>query len=159
MAQVHQNFPARQLDQGEHFRNPSEACLAELPNGDILMNLRHEGNLRCRAAAVSRDGGLHFTEPRLIEALPDPICLGSMAKSPAGGVLAFCNCASQSARENLTLRFSRDGGAAWPVARKIAGHAAYSDLAFSPDGRQIYVFYEWGKYDALVFESYDITIS
>jgi len=143
---------------GEHFINPSEACLAELPNGEILMNIRHEGDIRRRAALVSRDGGRSFSGPEMLEALPDPICLGSMAMH--GDILAFCNCDSESARENLTLRLSTDGGATWPAARKIAGCGAYSDLAFSPDGRQIYVFYEQGSarqtYERLVFEGYDV---
>ena len=143
-------------DQGAHFKNPSEVCLVELPGGDILMNLRHEGNVRCRAAAISRDGGLTFSRPKLIEALPDPICLGSMAMAPDGKTLAFCNCDSQAGRENLTLRLSADGGETWPAAQKIADVGCYSDLAFSPDGKQIYVFYEIGHYDGLVFECYNM---
>jgi len=120
------------------------------------MNLRHEESVRYRATAISRDGGRSFSEPRLAKALPDPICLGSMAISPDGKILAFCNCDSQSGRENLTLRFSFDNGASWPISHKIAGIGCYSDLAFSPDGRQVYVFYELGRYDGLIFESYDM---
>jgi len=145
-----QLFTAR----GEGFTNPSEACLAELPNGDILLNLRHEGNIRRRMTAISHNGGLSFSAPQPARALPDPICLGSMAAQPEQELLAFCNCKSESARENLTLRFSADGGENWPISQKIAALGSYSDLAFSRDGKQLYLFYEHGRYEGLTFESY-----
>lgn len=154
-----QSWQAGRLITGRdgHFKNPSEASLAELPGGGILMNLRHEGDTHCRAMALSRDGGYSFGEPALRPDLPDPICLGSMTIHPTKNLLAFCNCGSQTGRENLTLRFSTDGGATWPAAHKIADLGCYSDLAFSPDGKRIYVFYEQGKYESLVFESYALS--
>ena len=79
-----------------------------------------------------------------------------MAMNPAGDLLAFCNCDSKTGRENLTLRFSKDNGTTWCISHKIADVGCYSDLAFSPDGRQIYVFYELGQYEGLVFERYDL---
>lgn len=41
----------------------------------------------------------------------------------------------KSARENLSIKLSRDDGKTWPVKKALdAGPSAYSDLAVLPDG-------------------------
>jgi Neuraminidase (sialidase) len=124
--------------------DPSEAAVAELSDGRVMLNIRHEGAQR-RAVSVSPDGATGWSEPRLDEALPDPVCMASMAQSARG--LLFCNLDNGADRErkNLTLKLSRDAGRTWNVLRRIEpARSGYSDLAVGSDGT-VYCLYERGK--------------
>jgi sialidase-1 len=47
----------------------------------------------------------------------------------------------RSARENLMIKLSRDGGATWPISRTLdPGRSAYSDLTVLPDGTVICLY-------------------
>ena len=81
----------------------------------------------------------------LDEALPDPRCFGSMisCRFPDGRfALLHVNCACETARRNIVLRASFDGGETWPISRTIdADRGGYCDLAADATG-MIYVLYE-----------------
>lgn len=126
-------------------KNSSENVLAELADGRIMMNIRHEGTSRRRAVAFSPDGLHTWSKPALCSALPDPICAAGLTQR--GQTLYFSNCASEGSpygRIDLTLRASEDEGVTWSRARKIASRSGYSDVFASPSG-ELFVFYEYGR--------------
>ena len=123
--------------------NPNESAAAELADGGVMLNIRHEGPQR-RAVCVSPDGVSQWSKPRLDEALPDPVCMASMTRS--GDALLFCNPENGQSRErkNLTVKISKDDGRTW--TRRVVvepGPSGYSDLAAGTDGT-VYCFYERG---------------
>jgi len=142
------------IGEGPKFKDPNETCVVQIDNGDVLLNIRHEGRRFFRAISITKDGLTGFSTPVFDEALPDPICFGSIAKSPAKyngkTLIVFTNCATNPNKDNyftrsrikLTLRASFDNCKTWEKSRLLENVSGYSDLAFSPDGQWIYVFYE-----------------
>ena len=140
--------------------DPTEAAIAECPDGSFLATLRH-GARDTRRRAFVRGTGTDWDTPWLNRELPDPICAGSLISLP-DGTLIFSNCAygdepclarirsgesvkwSPDARQRLTLRSSGDSGLTWSGGLMYAAEGGYSDLASSSDGRTIYCFYEQG---------------
>ena len=135
--------------------NPSETAAVELSNGRVMLNIRHESEPHLRAVATSPDGAADWSPIRLDEALPEPVCMGTLCGFPepaAGGedLILFANPHNPDGRQrrNVTVKLSRDGGRTWPVVRSIEpGTSGYSDLAVDPDGT-IYCFYESGSVSA-----------
>jgi sialidase-1 len=75
---------------------------------------------------------------------------------PRGGasVLLFSNPNSQTKRERLTVRVSKDGGQHWSAGREVyPGSAAYSDLVVTSTG-QVGVLYEKDNYSQIVYASF-----
>ncbi|WP_193210991.1 sialidase family protein [Luteolibacter marinus] len=135
----------------------NECELAELANGDLMLNMRNHGSpKRDRAVAISKDGGETWGETVWDTQLPEPQCMAAFVRHslPAGdkpGLLLFCNPASRKGRENLTLRGSTDEGKTWPLAKVIKeGDAAYSHLGVLPDGT-IAIAYETDGYRRIAF--------
>ncbi|WP_435021457.1 sialidase family protein [Tundrisphaera sp. TA3] len=128
--------------------NPSESSTAELSDGRVMLNVRHESEPRLRGISISPDGLSGWSPMRFDPALPDPVCFGSLARMPADPArLLFVNLdnAASKERRNLTVRMSRDDGRTWPVARALEpGTSGYADLAVGPDG-VISCFYESGS--------------
>jgi sialidase-1 len=139
--------------------NPSEATVAEISGGRVVINVRHEGNADAptakdratfRGVSVGRDGAREWSPLTLDRKLSEPVCMGSLlrvdfAPKPA---LLFCNPdnAENHRRRNLTVRLSEDDGKSWPVKRVIdPGVSGYSDLAATADGKTLYCFYERGS--------------
>jgi sialidase-1 len=135
--------------------NESEA--AELPDGRVLLNMRNLGAEHRRALAWSDTGSGPWSPPQLAEDLPEPRCFGSMVGewgAQGQGILWFCNpdplgledpTLPQTARVNLSLRASLDGGRRWTSGCSLdAGSAGYSDLAVLPSGR-LACLYERGR--------------
>lgn len=133
---------------GEDVAEKTNECtLAALENGELLINMRSYHGRGCRALAVSRDGGAHFTDFRLEPALPEPICQGSMLNLAEDGreVVMFVNPSNTRERRNLTLHASADQGVTWQAAYTVQeGPAAYSDLAALP-GKRLGILYETGE--------------
>jgi sialidase-1 len=130
--------------------NPSETAAVELSDGRVMLNIRHESPSRRRAVAESPNGATDYGPIRLDDALPEPVCMGSIARlaTPDGGkpYILFANPHNpvDRARKNVTVKLSEDDGKTWPVARSLEpGPSGYSDLATSPDGT-IWCFYERG---------------
>jgi sialidase-1 len=116
----------------------NETSCAELPNGRVLFNIRHRGEARRRALALSDDGGETSGVARYEDALPDPMCFGSMIR--AGGDLYFVNCDSERGRVKLTVK--KLNGDKWTPAFHVDELGGYADIAF--DGERLCVFYERG---------------
>ncbi|MEO1996131.1 MAG: sialidase family protein, partial [Planctomycetaceae bacterium] len=132
----------------------NECAVVELPDGQLLLNMRSNRGKQRRAVAWSRDGGQSWSPAVEADALIEPVCQASLIacthqRSP--GVLLFCNPASTRQRARLTVRLSRDAGSTWSSGRVIdRGPAAYSSLAELPD-QSIGVLYERGGYSAVTF--------
>ena len=136
------------------LKNPSETAVVELAadaGGGVMLNLRHEGPQRFRAVATSKDGAASWSAPRIDEQLPEPVCMGTLARLTerpafAKNRLLFANPHNETDRQrrNLTVKLSFDEGGTWPVRRTIEeGASGYCDLAVGPGGT-IYCFYERG---------------
>ncbi|MBR5520245.1 MAG: exo-alpha-sialidase [Clostridia bacterium] len=125
-------------DGGIH--DPNETSAAELADGTILLNIR-AADLGCRAQTWG--DGTCFSPMERTDALVDPTCFGSIASANVAGkdCVLFVNCADATARRNLTLRVSCDGGHTWPKQKTICeGVAGYADLAVDADGTAYVVF-------------------
>jgi sialidase-1 len=141
----------------------NECEVVELTGSRLLLTMRNYDPARnTRQQALSTDGGLTWTQQRLVPELIEPICQASIRRlswpdNNRPGVLLFSNPASLK-RERLTLRASLDEGETWPVARLVDPRpSAYSCLAILPNG-QVGILYETGEqnpYECLVFARFD----
>ncbi|MCL4282778.1 MAG: exo-alpha-sialidase [Flavobacteriales bacterium] len=129
-----------------------EAKIAELDNGDLMMNIRNQTPDR-RRIVTSTNGGDSWSPPSFQQELIDPFVNGELIRytSVLDGYdqsrLLFSIAADPSVRRNLTIFLSYDEGATWPVSRTIyTGLSAYSSLTVLDDGT-IGCFYENGEYD------------
>lgn len=140
--------------------DPTEASVAERSDGTLLATLRHEiPGVRRRAFCAG--GPVHWGQPWLNEALPDPICGGALL-TLADGRLTFVNCAcgdeealerqrrgeavrwSLNARRDLTLRVSGDDGNTWSAGVLLEKEAGAADLAQSPKDGAVLCLHEQG---------------
>jgi sialidase-1 len=141
-------------DDGTPARGLGESTLAELPDGSLLVNSRHYRDRRAMGwRAVTRvtwdaDGepcpGPACADAALVDSGVQASMLWLPGDGPHGRLL-FCNPAHPTARVRLTLRESRDGGAAWSGSRLlVAGAAGYSDLVDLGGGAVGVVFEDGG---------------
>lgn len=145
---------------GEGIKSPSEACVVQLAEGQVLFNMRHESPRRLRAVATSAGGTTAWSPLRFDPALYDPICEASMIcvpqKESDRPVILFANPDPRGAapgeddkpdppepraRRNLTLKLSYDECASWPVRKVLEpGIAGYCDLAAADEGTLFCLF-------------------
>ncbi len=142
----------------------NESAVAELKNGDLLLNMRSYHGRNRRAVERSSDGGLTWSPLQLDDALIEPVCEASLVSAvPAGrksdGRLLFSNPAAIS-RTRMTVRLSRDDGRTWSAARLMdAGPSAYSSLAVLRDGT-VGLLYENGSsnpYERITFAHFPLS--
>lgn len=133
----------------------NECEVVELAGGSLLLSMRNYRGKNRRAFAVSRDGGVSWSEPEHNDQVYCPTCQSSMQRyslKPRNRIL-YCGPGGDG-RNNLTIRVSYDEGKTWPAAKLLqAGPSAYSDLVVLPDG-DIGCLYETGKkhpYESIVF--------
>lgn len=135
----------------------NESRAVELAAGGVMLNSRnHRSASKQRAVSISADSGDSFDPARFRRdaVLIEPHCQAALVRHswPAAGqpgLLLFSNPASETKREGLTLRGSRDDGATWPERHLVhPGGSAYSDLAVLPDGR-VAVLYEKDGYRSI----------
>ncbi len=122
--------------------NPSEAEAVELPDGRVLLNIRHESAPHQRAVSFSKDGATRWSKPVRDPALPEPICMGSVLR--VGDRVLFSNPHNTDGRDrrNVSIHVSDEPAKTWKYRRAIeSGLSGYSDLAASTDG-WIYCLYE-----------------
>lgn len=119
----------------DFFVNPSECAIAVTNENTILLSVRNHGKLR--GFAESPDGFSRWSNIRLNENMPDPVCMGSMFSF--GNSIYHINCASRDERENLTLKVSDDKFDSYESIF-IDTPAGYSDIAV--DSENIYILYE-----------------
>lgn len=136
----------------------NECSVAELPNGDLMLNMRNYArkDAQVRQVAISKDGGISWEEQRFDTQLPEPRCQGALLSIERKGksLLLFSNPADGKARKNMTLSISNDNGMKWASKTTIyASHSAYSDLA-EMNNKQIIIMHEGGSesaYDAIYY--------
>ncbi len=141
----------------------NECTIAELSNGDLILNMRnYDRDHKNRKISMSKDGGMTWSDLQSDPALIESICQGSMLngswkKKP---FLLFANPSSQEARENMTLQMSLDDGKTWAKKYVVhSGPAAYSDIVMI-DKKHIGIFYEGGvksPYEGMAFEIISLT--
>ena len=106
-------------DNGEHwsthpraFPLMDEAALTELPNGHVLLNMRHRSSPQVgRAIALSMDGGDTFGNITFDKALISPVCQASIVSFD--GATYFSNPADPSGRDEMTVKKSVDNARTW----------------------------------------------
>ncbi len=148
----------------EHQTNECE--VVELTGDRLMLNMRnYDRSKHNRQVALSDDGGVTWREQRFDRTLIESICQASIRRhswpGPDGpGVVLFSNPASETARENMTVRGSFDEGQSWPLSGVLdPGPSAYSDLATLPDGR-IACLYEGGDggpYERITLALFDLS--
>jgi sialidase-1 len=129
----------------------NESQIVELADSSLMLNMRsYQANNR-RRVALSKDGGLTWTDPVGDPTLIEPVCQASLIRGPAG--LLFSNPASTK-REKMTVRTSADEGKSWSAGKVLwEGPAAYSCLSVLPDGT-VGCLYERGDkepYETITF--------
>ena len=140
----------------------SEASMAELSDGRVMLIARNHAPAHRKIAVFSRDGATGWSRPEFAEALPEPICQASLLSyddpaAPGKSLLLFSGPESleradgkaapgvRRDRQTLAVKLSRDDGSSWVTTRTLEpGPSAYSDLAVLPDGT-ILCFYESGR--------------
>ena len=120
----------------------NETCVVVLEDGRLLFNYRNRNEKKLRVLGLSSDGGKTIERIWAPEELQDPGCFAAMAVCKEG--ILFSNCNDTQARENLTVKCSKDCGDTWEVVGDVAPVAGYSDIAVV--GEDVYVFYERKDY-------------
>jgi len=139
----------------------NECCVAELENGDVLLNMRnYDRALRTRQVTVSSDGGMTWRDQRHDETLIEPICQAALVRYPgAGDRLLFSNPASRDDRCNMTVRLSQNARGSWTHDKVLhPGPAAYSSLSVLADGT-VACLYERGEehpYETITLARFDL---
>ena len=126
----------------------NECTVAELTNGNLLLNMRNYDRdaTKARQIAISKDGGTTWVNQEFDIELPEPRCQGALlsVENDNKNKLLFLNPADANSRVNMTLSISNDDGLSWnkkiPVYKL---HSAYSDLTKLKNG-DIFLFYEAG---------------
>ncbi|HYI97167.1 MAG TPA: sialidase family protein [Bryobacteraceae bacterium] len=136
------------------FINPNETAAVQLADGRVMLNARNESKQNRRLVTISKDGATGWSKPKVVDALPEPICMAGFARS--GKLLLFSNPRNLDRRDgkaapgvprdrrNLTLHVSHDEGQSWPVRKIIEpSWSGYSDIAIMRDG-SVLLLYERG---------------
>jgi sialidase-1 len=132
----------------------NESAVAELPDGNLILNMRSYHGRGRRAVQRSRDGGQTLERPvEFDEVLLEPVCQASLIALQ--GKLLFSNPADEKVRRRMTVRWGEGGvwKRGWVV---YEGPAAYSSLA--PVGKRIGLLYERGEknaYERITFVRFD----
>jgi len=139
------------------FPNPSEAAVAATADGGAVLTFRQR-TVPSRVFSWSPDGATGWTTPVPIQTLFEPGSHAALANVTVRGrfLVSFANPDSRasttpalpdgrSPRENLTLRWSGDGGHTWSDGTVVdPGPSGYVALAASPDGR-LHAVWEHGR--------------
>lgn len=143
----------------------NEVMAAELSGDKLILNIRNQqGDVKQRIIAISNNGGQNWDTTYFDPQLPDPVCQGSIltiGKQKGKAIIAVCNDAGTTNRDNLTLRISYDEGKTWKqnfvIAKSPVGYkgdySAYSDLVKLPKNT-IGILYEKYNYEQIVFTTH-----
>ena len=143
----------------------NECQVVELPDGQLMLNMRSYHGNGCRAVATSKDGGETWSELTHHTSLVEPRCQAGFIRYAAGARvdsrnrLLFSNPAHRKERVNMTVRLSHDSGKTWPVSKVIhSGPSAYSCLTVLEDG-SVGLLYENGNdtpYERISFARFNL---
>ena len=127
-----------------------EAKVAQLEDGTVIMSIRSRQKFGHRSFSYSHDRGKTWSEPVLIDDLPDPACNGDFIVCDYNGRQLLLQSmpavikidpdfkpvqGTSLERADIGVYGSFDGGKTFPVFRQITwGPAAYSSMAILPDG-------------------------
>lgn len=122
-----------------------EAQLVELPNGDVMANMRNNHanpKCPCRAIAVSQDGGVSWGGISFDSQLPEPVCMASIIRSDDS--FYFSNPGTAHGRVNGTVLQSLDGAKTWKrlVTVNPGGNFGYSCLSETSDDGTLGLLWE-----------------
>jgi sialidase-1 len=141
-----------------------EPNIVPLADGRALITARNSNSRDRRLVSYSPDGAGGWSKPAFAEDLPEPGCMAGIIAHPgnstlSGPLVLFSNphttAREHSARRDVTIKLSRDGGMTWPVKKTLQpGPSAYSDLAVLPDGT-VLCFYESGTDKPVVIRKRD----
>jgi sialidase-1 len=141
--------------------NTTEAQVAELSDGSLMLNMRDDRNrtdkseTNGRAVAITTDMGATWTlHPSSNRALPEPNCMASLIAADINvdgqekRVLFFSNPNNKGERTNMTVKASLDEGLTWPQEHQIELYSpkgdGYSCLTMV-DSDHIGILYEGSK--------------
>ena len=134
------------------FPKMDEAAITQLPNGSVLLNMRHQhlSPQRGRGVALSTDDGETFGPITYDATLISPVCQASIVSFD--GAVYFSNPASRSRRDHLTIRRSTDSAATWSAELLVeeAASAGYSCLV---KGRLAPTLHEGQPMGGLLYEA------
>ncbi len=112
--------------------NTTEAQVAELSDGSLMLNMRDDQNradkseTNGRAVAITQNLGETWeTHPSSNAALQEPNCMGSLISADIlldgqiQKILFFSNPNSKTERTNMTIKASKDEGLTWPLGFQI----------------------------------------
>jgi sialidase-1 len=141
-----------------------EPNIVPLADGRALITARNSNSRDRRLVSYSPDGAGGWSKPAFAEDLPEPGCMAGIIAHPgnstlSGPLVLFSNphttAREHSARRDVTIKLSRDGGMTWPVKKTLQpGPSGYSDLAVLPDGT-VLCFYESGTDKPVVIRKRD----
>lgn len=116
------------------FPKMDEAQMAQLVNGTVVLNMRHESAPdHVRAVSFSHNGGDTWSNITYDDALISPTCQASIAT--IAGATYFSNPASKTARDNITIRrMGETTPGDWPDALIVqpAATSGYTCLVDQP---------------------------
>ena len=121
----------------------SESTCVQLRDGSVMLNVR-QGSAAARVVAVTKDLGETW-EKFDGEALRQPGNLCQAALLTADGKNLYFSNPNSGRRDNMTLKYSKDGGKTWTkgLLYDERGCAGYSSIAFADDeDKTIGVLYE-----------------
>ena len=119
------------------LKNPSECALAVTEENEVLISIRHEGEIKRRGLAKSPTGFSDWKNFHFEENLPDPVCMGSMTYK--NGRIYHSNCDSAAGRKNLTIKISDDCFCTHKSIH-VSNVGGYSDIALL--GNKLCIVYE-----------------
>ena len=144
----------KQWQRSESLKTPSsnEVMAAQLPSGEVLMTVRIQNSTeRRKFIARSISSGDYWDSEKRAEDLVNPVCQSSLLYVPEHQKLYHLGPNSETARENLTLWSSMDGGYGWQVVQQLnEDFAAYSDLAYL-QSNILAILYERFDYSEIYF--------
>ena len=137
----------------------NEAQVVEQIDGSLLFIARNQGGFH-RKKAISKDGGLTWSNKKLDFGLPGTACMGSVFRYswPEDGenLILFASPANKYARNHGTVRMSTDDGETWSFSKEItAGFYAYSCLTRLKNN-DVGLLYEGNQYQDMIFTSFSI---
>ena len=122
--------------------NMNECQVVEIgDHGELLIDMRSYRGQGCRAQAISKDGGMTWSEITDARELVSPVCQASMIRytwptAGSPGILLFSSPRDPSKRQNLTVLASFDDNESWPWQKTLfEGPSAYSCLAPLGEGQ------------------------
>lgn len=136
----------------------NEVQMVELSDGSVRLDSRQFAGKAVRKTAISRDGGVTWSEVADLSDLRDPSCMaGVLRYSFEDGKGRILHTGPDSAkRDHGTVYLSLDDGATWPVRRELyPGGFAYSVPTRLADGT-VGCLFEADNYKRIVFARFNL---